>query len=401
MPPKSQAGNKKHQGGSNGKPAKSKKQQQEDDFEKLLAELNKATEQLGKEQAQKAERERRAREEREARHKQLLDKSKQNDVEEALMRRQYDLQLQQIVKQLMEAQSPFLRNPNTDFHGQSEKTNPHFDVAVGEMQGWRAQMEDDHVVDVAFPDGVADSKEGLFAVFDGHSGKQCAARCHTLLPEVVRSFTKKAEGSDYHEVEFETAYLELDNQLEKQLQGEEAEAGCTAVTVHVSPAAITCASVGDSRAVLCRNGAAFDLSHDHKPDLPEEGARITAAGGFVQDNRVNGKLAMSRAMGDFPYKSQKERAATEQLVIARPDVIRTAREEGDTFVALACDGIFDVMSNDELIAFILAKKEDGLENEKICEEVCRFCLAPSAGTSGQPSRAEGTDNMTIMIVDLK
>lgn len=62
------------------------------------------------------------------------------------------------------------------------------------------------------------------------------------------------------------------------------------------------ANAGDSRSVLCNNGEAIPLSKDHKPDDPEEKRRIIELGGFVNDNRVNGSLNLSRAFGDFEYK---------------------------------------------------------------------------------------------------
>lgn len=71
----------------------------------------------------------------------------------------------------------------------------------------------------------------------------------------------------------------------------------------VTPTEIYCSNAGDSRTVLSKNKQAVDLSKDHKPDDPEERKRIYNASGFVEDNRVNGMLALSRAMGDFEYKS--------------------------------------------------------------------------------------------------
>jgi len=65
---------------------------------------------------------------------------------------------------------------------------------------------------------------------------------------------------------------------------------------------IYCSNAGDSRTVMSEKGNAVDLSKDHKPDLPEERGRIIKAGGEVMDGRVNGMLALSRAMGDFDYK---------------------------------------------------------------------------------------------------
>lgn len=80
-------------------------------------------------------------------------------------------------------------------------------------------------------------------------------------------------------------------------------AGCTATVVLLTPNEIYCANSGDSRTVMSKNKKAVDLSVDHKPNDPEEKRRIMAAQGFVEDNRVNGMLALSRALGDFEYKS--------------------------------------------------------------------------------------------------
>lgn len=71
----------------------------------------------------------------------------------------------------------------------------------------------------------------------------------------------------------------------------------------VTPTEIFCSNAGDSRTVMSKNKIAVDLSKDHKPEDVEERRRIYAAGGFVEDNRVNGNLALSRALGDFEYKS--------------------------------------------------------------------------------------------------
>lgn len=65
-----------------------------------------------------------------------------------------------------------------------------------------------------------------------------------------------------------------------------------------------CSNSGDSRAVLVsRNGKVTELSHDHKPDEAGEMQRIRAAGGFVDDGRVQGIIAVSRAIGDWEYKN--------------------------------------------------------------------------------------------------
>lgn len=62
-------------------------------------------------------------------------------------------------------------------------------------------------------------------------------------------------------------------------------------------------NAGDSRAVISiKDGRAIPLTQDHKPKLPKEAERIKNAGGFVEGGRVNGSLALSRAIGDFNFK---------------------------------------------------------------------------------------------------
>jgi serine/threonine protein phosphatase PrpC len=80
--------------------------------------------------------------------------------------------------------------------------------------------------------------------------------------------------------------------------------GCTSNVIYIDKKKnkIYVANAGDSRTVVCERGNAVELSKDHKPDLPEERSRIMKAGGEVSEGRVNGMLALSRAIGDFDYK---------------------------------------------------------------------------------------------------
>ncbi|KAG8348314.1 putative Protein phosphatase 2C [Trypanosoma vivax] len=390
------AGNNNAKGKNGGPAARTKKQAEAEEFERVLADLSKVTEAVGRERAEQHRRDEQARRGRLER----LQESKKGGIEEEfdmMLRRKYQKQhFQQLLQRLLTTQRLYLDAPNTDVNCEEITKNKHFGVAVGEMQGWRASMEDKHLVDVTFPDGAEDSEEGLFCVFDGHSGKECAERCSELFPRLARLYLARNKGS-CSVINFESVFMEADMLLEQQLTD---QSGCTAVSVHITPQRITCASVGDSRAVLCREGSAVALSEDHKPENTLERERIEAAGGTVSDNRVNGQLAMSRAMGDFSYKMQKNLDSREQLVIAVPDTISVERENGDAFVVLACDGIFDVLNNQELIDLICRKKAEGKTNKQICGEICHECLAPPAEGGGFATRSEGTDNMTIIIVDL-
>ena len=66
------------------------------------------------------------------------------------------------------------------------------------------------------------------------------------------------------------------------------------------------ANAGDSRAIIYKSdGSIISLSVDHKPDLEAEKKRITNAGGYVSEGRVNDNLNLSRAIGDLEYKKNQ------------------------------------------------------------------------------------------------
>lgn len=88
------------------------------------------------------------------------------------------------------------------------------------------------------------------------------------------------------------------------------------------------------------------LSYDHKPNNEKELKRICDGGGFVEYNRVNGNLALSRALGDFVFKRNADKIPEEQIVTAYPDIEERDITEDWEFAVLACDGIWDVMQNE-------------------------------------------------------
>lgn len=115
-----------------------------------------------------------------------------------------------------------------------------------------------------------------------------------------------------------------------------------------------CPYPGDSRGILS-NAASKEvtqMSIDHKPELEFEKQRIMAAGGTVFRGRVCGGVAVSRSFGDFWFKRNNELKPHQQLVTAEPCVRVQRRSSSDEFLALCCDGIFDVMTNDQLRKFI-------------------------------------------------
>lgn len=147
--------------------------------------------------------------------------------------------------------------------------------------------------------------------------------------------------------------------------------GCTAVVALMKGRELYVANAGDSRCIVCRDGKVIEMSFDHKPEDEIELARIRKAGGRVTlDGRVNGGLNLSRAIGDHGYKTNVELSAEDQMISALPDLKRLTLEPSDEFMVLACDGIWNYMSNEEVVGFVKQRIDAGkLTLAEICEEV--------------------------------
>jgi serine/threonine protein phosphatase PrpC len=100
------------------------------------------------------------------------------------------------------------------------------------------------------------------------------------------------------------SYREQENK-----ENEDFYAGCTANVIVIKDGTLYCSNAGDSRCCVGNNGQLVKMSKDHKPDDPLEKQRITEAGGFVSEGRVNSNLNLSRALGDLEYKKDKTRPA--------------------------------------------------------------------------------------------
>lgn len=178
------------------------------------------------------------------------------------------------------------------------------------------------------------------------------------------------------------------------------QAGCTAVVAIKKGSELYVANAGDSRGVLCRSGKAIALSEDHKPAHENERSRIIAAGGFLSEIggvcRVNGNLNLSRAIGDLKYKNNADLPPKDQIITAQPDIRRFSLAPDDRFFVLACDGVWDVMSNQEVVDFISQKLDQGMNTSQAACALLDACLA----TDPKEARGVGCDNMTVVVVEL-
>jgi protein phosphatase PTC4 len=179
---------------------------------------------------------------------------------------------------------------------------------------------------------------------------------------------------------------------------------------------IIVANTGDSRCILSLDGIAKTLSFDHKPILMNERIRIENSNGYVLNSRINEILALSRAFGDFKFKTPVLDSTSNKYIIQNksffknglieipPELFQVTVEpeflvydmENQTtpeFIVLACDGIWDCYKNSRLVTIIRNKLGLGWKLSKIIEFILHDCLSLANNYTGV-----GFDNMTIIIV---
>ncbi|RMZ69445.1 phosphatase 2c [Pyrenophora seminiperda CCB06] len=269
---------------------------------------------------------------------------------------------------------------------------------VSSMQGWRISMEDAHatVLDFAGEDGkptATDKRLAFFGVYDGHGGDKVALYAGEQLHQIVAK-QEAFKAGDIKKA-LQDGFLATDRAILSDPKYEEEVSGCTASVGILSKDKIYVANAGDSRTVLGVKGRAKPLSFDHKPQNEAEKARIQAAGGFVDFGRVNGNLALSRAIGDFEFKKSADLPPEQQIVTAFPDVEIHDINQDDEFLIVACDGIWDCQSSQAVVEFVrrgIVAKQD---LASICENMMDNCLASNSDTGGV-----GCDNMTMIIIGL-
>lgn len=248
--------------------------------------------------------------------------------------------------------------PKTEKPHSELKVCAGLEVGVTGMQGWRLEMEDSHLC-LELP---TKKDNVLLGVFDGHGGSGAAIWIEKNLVNYVEG-EGNSEWEEYIKGEKEDpelvgkaltrAFLDADKALRESQDSNVGESGadtsgCTSVVCIVTPKWIICANAGDSRCVLstrAEDNNVKQMSFDHKPYDKPELDRIVAAGGHVQNKRVDGDLAVSRALGDFQFKDI-ELDQNKQKVSPEPDIIIWERTPQDEFLLLACDGLWDVMSNE-------------------------------------------------------
>jgi serine/threonine protein phosphatase PrpC len=270
-----------------------------------------------------------------------------------------------------------------------------FNHATASVQGIRPSMEDEEYCRDGLLIDDRNSSLSMFNIYDGHGGMEASKFLRRSFHNFFMLHARNASVPDALLRTFQDADEALLSHVKER--GYSMNVGSVVNSIVIDSCRnIFCANLGDCRSVLAlESGAIINLSRDLNPSLPEEAQRIKRCGGFVSTgNRVNGRLAVSRAIGDFEYKTDLTR---ENMVSNIPE-IRVHNSTGqEEFVVMGCDGLFDVMTSEEVATFVrdrasqfVSKRQEPDPNQ-ICLDLITECVI-KRGTS---------DNVTVVLIFLR
>jgi len=256
------------------------------------------------------------------------------------------------------------------------------------LQGKRESNEDQHIYKLNLDNNNLELNEiNFFSVFDGHGGKIVSKYLKDNLPQF---FLNKFKKNIYLDNSIATKYFnKVFILLQKQLHLNHPRAvrycGSTCcIGIHYknqnNDDRLWIINVGDSRAVKCNKlNIAEQLSQDHKPNSPDEKNRIEQLGGTIEFDGVDWRikdLSLSRAFGDLectPY------------VTHLPQIYKY-KLNNDKFIIFACDGLWDILTNQDVVDYINTKLFNKKYNGNIAKDLAEYALEKGS-----------LDNITIII----
>ncbi|CAL5438952.1 unnamed protein product [Camellia sinensis] len=250
------------------------------------------------------------------------------------------------------------------------------DYYLASKKGKREVMEDRYGVLLNI---LGDRKQAFFAVIDGHGGQAAADYvAENLGKNIVKALEFVGDEEDQLEAAIHRGYLDTD----KEFLSQGVNGGACAASVLFRDGNLHVANVGDCKVVLSRNGVAHVLTTDHRLSREDERFRIESSGGYVHCIngvwRVNGSLAVSRAIGDLHLK---------QWVISEPHINNFPLSSDCDFLIMASDGLWDKVNDQEAVDVVL-------KNKKNSQESCRKLVDMSLGRGNR-------DDITIMVIDVQ
>lgn len=245
----------------------------------------------------------------------------------------------------------------------------------------------------------------FFLICDGHGGDAVAKYVAPVLEKFLMEKSKRYPLK----VEYINAvYNYIQKSLKNHPENISKHCGCTALAVIIyfdnnNKRFAQIINSGDCRAIMSKDGLANPLSIDHKPSWPDEKQRIDRVNKiyatkkkvtFIDHDFRIGDLSVSRSFGDLDNTPH---------VTHIPEIYNYEIDETVEFIVMACDGVWDVLRNEEVVNFVRDHKNENhidlyniphiypfeklINPYNIAEKLANYAIARGS-----------TDNISIIII---
>ena len=248
--------------------------------------------------------------------------------------------------------------------------------SYNEDKNIKSKMEDFHLIIDNF---MSSNKKGYFSLFDGH-GIDCIEPTKYATCRFPNILIENLQNSNYNiEQSLIISFKKIDDELKKYSQIENCGSTATIILIDKELNLIYSANVGDSKSILINKNKTYkNLTTEHKVESNyEENERIKKLGGLIFNGRLFGQLVLSRALGDFSLKNNG--------LISIPSIHKILLNEDDCFIVIASDGIWDVLSEDDITNICI-------DNYNLnCDELGKFIVKKAIDMGSE-------DNISCIIV---
>lgn len=253
-----------------------------------------------------------------------------------------------------------------------------------------------------------------FGIYDGHGGNGCSTYLKDNLHLNIKEFSKIGIkiGIDIIEERFKTKEAIDENGEIKD------SSGSCGIILLIKKNKCIIANIGDSRLVIFKNRKIVFSTIDHKPNYIIEKARIEMAGGkiyqtpsifplYQNGKKVDipyrvlpGRLSVSRTFGDIQAKDERF-GGNKTVIIALPDITEIELNDEYNLIIMGSDGIFDVLSNEELLECIdIVLKEKEITGNIKNEDIHQLCGDFTNMIIKSALAKESLDNITCIVIAL-
>lgn len=254
-----------------------------------------------------------------------------------------------------------------------------------------------------------DNDINFFAIYDGHGGNSCSNYLKDNLHLSIKNFSaseleKRIREADDYFISTKAQNISKNTIID--------QSGSCAIIVCIQAHKCIFANVGDSKAFIVRNNKVYFSTKEHKPKEEKERKRIISNGGniyftpFVTPIYQNGKaihppwrvypgqLSVSRTIGDASAKLERF-GGKKGVVISTPEIREIDLDEDCNYIVMCCDGVFDVMNEDDIIQCVNeAKRRKSNENcNIICAEAANLIIKCAM-------KRESFDNLSCIVIGL-